>query len=62
MVDYIPDAESVNAFTEWMSTLIKSTHAEQFVACPGQNCRYCEVSLVRYRRGIWRCQGCLVMD
>jgi len=54
MVDYIPDAESVNAFTEWMSTLIKSTPAEQFVACPGQNCRYCEVPFVRHRRGIWR--------
>jgi DNA helicase-2/ATP-dependent DNA helicase PcrA len=42
LVDYIPDNESINAFTERMSTLIKSIHAEQFVACPGQACRYCD--------------------
>jgi DNA helicase-2/ATP-dependent DNA helicase PcrA len=42
LMDYIPDTESITAFAERMSTLIKSIHAEQFEACPGQTCRYCD--------------------
>jgi len=42
LVDYIPDTESINEFTERMSTLIKSIHAEHFEACSGQTCRYCD--------------------
>ncbi|MCX6699104.1 MAG: PD-(D/E)XK nuclease family protein [Methanomicrobiales archaeon] len=42
LVDYIPDEGSITAFTERMSTMIQSIHAEQFPACPGQTCRYCD--------------------
>ncbi|MEI6842027.1 MAG: 3'-5' exonuclease, partial [Methanomicrobiales archaeon] len=42
LVDYIPDDGSITAFTERMSTMIRSIHAEQFLACPGQTCRYCD--------------------
>jgi DNA helicase-2/ATP-dependent DNA helicase PcrA len=42
IVDYIPDAESIRAFSERMGNLITSVHAEQFESTPGKPCRYCD--------------------
>lgn len=42
MIDYIPDDESIRAFSERRSRLIQAIHAEEFSVMPGQTCRYCD--------------------